>query len=140
MTAQSRYRLSFHVSHPGLPADAIAAHFALPVRYARSVGQARVTKAGRSLGGIYATTEISFDISNGVISAEQTPLADLLQYSFGQLPLNVIRDLVQTKGECFFLAGVYTEENMLVYFPGDSIAALASASIGLKLDFYGGEE
>ncbi|ASR42752.1 hypothetical protein BEN78_04475 [Xanthomonas citri pv. mangiferaeindicae] len=128
------------MSHPEISADAIGSNFAFPVRYARSAGEARVTRAGKSLGGTYATTEVSFDISGGVASAEEAPLVELLQRSLAQLPLGQVKELVRTKGECFFLVGIYSESNMLVYFTAEVLAALGAVSVGLKLDFYGGEE
>ena len=94
----------------------------------------------KGLGGTYATTEISFDISGGVASAEEAPLVELFQRSLAQLPLGQVKELVRTKGECFFLVGIYSESNMLVYFTAEVLAALGAVSVGLKLDFYGGEE
>jgi hypothetical protein len=140
MTAPSSYRLSFHVSHPDIQADAIKSNFAFPVRYARSAGEARVTKTGKSLGRNYASTEVSFDISGGVASADGPPLVQLLQRSLGQLPAGQVKELVRTKGECLFLAGIYSESNMLVYLTSEILAALGAVSVGLNLDFYGGEE
>jgi hypothetical protein len=92
------------------------------------------------LGGVYRDTDITFDVSGGVIGSDDLSLYDCILSSFRKLPQDAIRDFVATGGECFYLAGIYTEENAMVYFPSGLLSGLSSSSIGLKLDFYGGPD
>lgn len=41
-------------------------------------------------------------------------------------------------GECFFLLGVFSRNNIMNYFDAKPLNRLASQKIGLKIDFYGG--
>lgn len=140
MTQPSRYRLSLHVSHPALSAPDVIKHFVIPVRYARSVGEQRTTPTGTKLGGTYSETDVSFDVSQGVLSDDEIPFVDCIIDSLGKLPANEINEFISTGGECYYLAGIYTEDNILFYLPSKFLAALSSLAIGLKLDIYGGEE
>lgn len=140
MTESNQYRLSLHISHPSLAVSDIVRHFALPIRYSKSAGEKRKTKNGRELGGVYSKTDISFDVSGGVLSSEKYPFYDFIQSSFRDLPLNAIRSFVITGGECFYLAGIYAESNFILYFPSNFLSVLSSSSIGMKLDFYGGRD
>lgn len=126
--------------HPTVAAPEIARHFALQVRNSKSVGETRQTLKGRKLGGVYRETNITFDVSGGVIGSSDLPLCDCISSSFRNLPQDAIMDFVATGGECFYLAGIYSEENAMVYFSSELLSSLSSYSIGLKLDFYGGPD
>ncbi len=139
MNESNQYRLSLHISHPSLVVSDIVQYFKFPARYLRSVGEKRRTKTGRDLGGIYAKTDISFDVSGGVVSNDKITLFSCIQDSFRELPLDEIKNFVLTGGECFYLAGIYAEDNFVVYFPSGFLSVLSSSPIGLKFDFYGGE-
>lgn len=134
------YRLSFHVTHPSLSALDVIKHFDYPVSYSKSVGENKITKSGRVLGGIYSRTDISFDLSLGVVANDKLSIIEHIKKSFKKLPNVEIKDLVNTGGECFYLIGIYTEENVLLYFPALILSDLSSSLIGVKMDFYGGEE
>jgi len=129
-----------HVSHPSIGAPEIAQHFAFPSWHARSVGEKRVTDTGKELGGVYQHTSVTFDVSGGVIPFNKQSLDDCVSDSLDQLPGSAIKKLVATGGECYYLVGVYSEENVMVYFSSKLLSALSESSIGLKLDFYGGPE
>lgn len=126
--------------HPTIDASEIMRHFTLPVRSSKSVGEARQTPTGRGLGGVYRDTNITFDVSGGIRESNEVSLYDCILSSLHGLPQDVIRDLIATGGECFYLAGIYTEENVMMYFPSKFLSDLSSSSIGLKLDFYGGPD
>ena len=140
MTTSNRYRLSFHVSHPSMSASEIVASFPFPIRYSRSVGENRLTKTGRELGGTYSRTDVSFDVSGGVTFEANLPLCVCVRDSFDRLPRETIEKVSSTGGECFYLIGVYCEDNFLVYFSGELLSLLSSDLIGVKLDIYGGAD
>jgi len=140
MSDSGRFRVSLHVSHPRLPADEIVVSFDLPVRYARSVGALRMTKQGKNLGGTYGQTDISFAISDGVISNDDVLLGEFVDKALGSLPLNTIDQIVASGGSCFFFIGVYSEGNLLCDFDAGLLSRLSVYGIGLKIDFYGGPE
>lgn len=140
MSSPRMYRVSLRVSHPALPADQVASIIDLKVRYSKSVGESRVTKGGRELGGVYARTDVCFSISDGVISNDDILVADSIARALETLPLSAISQMVKTGGSCFFLLGIYSEDSLLCDFNAEMLLQLASNGIGLKLDFYGGPE
>lgn len=138
MSSAGQFRVSLHVSHPSLPADGILSAIALQPRYARSAGAPRVTKQGKELGGVYAKTNISFAVSDGVLSNDDVPLSEFVGRAMDELALSEIDQIVASGGACFFLVGIYSEGNLLCDFDASLLARLANHSIGMKLDFYGG--
>jgi hypothetical protein len=141
MNESNRYRLSLHVSHPSIRADDVIRHFNFEVRYSRSVGDSRVTPNGRSLGGTYLETNISFDVSNGVISSEKLSLGACISDSIEKLPSKeIIKSFMETGGDCFYLIGIYSEDNFLVDIPAKLLSNISEYGLGLKLDFYGGPD
>lgn len=140
MNSSGNYRVALHVSHPRMPADGIVSSIGLPTRYARSAGAPRVTKQGKELGGTYAKTDVSFAVSDGVVSNDDVLLSESLDRAMGELPLTAIDQIVASGGAIFFLVGVYSEGNLLCDFDAGLLSRLADHHIGLKLDFYGGPE
>ena len=140
MSNSERFRVSLHVSHPSLPAQDIAVSFALKLRYARSVGEPRMTKQGKALGGLYAQTDISFAVSDGVMSNDDVMVGEFVNQALDTLPLSALDRIVSSGGSCFFFLGVYSDANSLCDFDAKILSRLAKHSIGLKLDFYGGPE
>jgi hypothetical protein len=140
MINSGRFRVSLHVSHSTRHAEEIIAAVGLQFRYARSAGSPRINKIGNALGGHYTRTDVSFDVSGGVVSNDDVLVADLLRSALLKLPLDVIDSLVSDNGTCFFLVGIYSEENILCDFDVALLSQLAKHAIGLKLDIYGGPE
>jgi len=138
MSISSRFRVSLHLSHPNRSADDICVGFLLAQRYARSVGEPRTSKKGTVLGGVHASTEVSLAVSEGVISNEDATIAEFISSALDALPASAILNVVSSGGACFFLIGIYSEDNILCDFNEEFLARLASLKIGLKLDFYGG--
>lgn len=140
MSESGMYRVSLHVSHPVCPAEEVVSTIGLEIRYSRSVGEPRVTKGGRSLGGIYARTDVCFDVSGGVISKHDILVDESIARALEMLPLSKIEQIVETGGTCFFLIGLYSEDSFLCDLNAGLLLTLGSNGIGLKLDFYGGPE
>jgi hypothetical protein len=132
--------VSFNVSHPDLHASSISASFGWPVRYARSFGEPRTTKQGEALGGFYKRTDVSFAVSNGVLSIDDVLIEQFVERSFEELPIEKIDQVVASGGACSFLIGVYSEGNVLCSLGATLLSRLAAHSVGLKLDFYGGPD
>jgi hypothetical protein len=140
MSSVGRFRVSFHVSHPIFTAERIISTIALQPRYARSAGASRITKQGKDLGGIYAKTDISFAVSDRVLSVDDVLLSEFVDQAMDRLALKEIDQIVSSGGFCFFLIGIYSEGNFLCDFDTRLLSRLASHGIGMKLDFYGGPE
>lgn len=98
MSSPGMYRVSLHVSHPALSAEQVISALGLEMRYARSVGEPRVTKGGRELGGAYMRTDVSFIISDGVISNDDILVAESVVRALDVLPLQQINQMVKTGG------------------------------------------
>lgn len=140
MSNSGKYRVSLHISHPKLPAGDIAALFTLPPKYARSVGEPRTTRSGKELGGVYAQTDVSFAVSDGIVNNDSLLLAEFIDQAMCFLPLEEIKQMTASGGTCFFFIGIYSDKNLLCDFGAQLLLQLACYSIGLKLDFYGGPE
>jgi hypothetical protein len=123
-----------------LSANDVVAPFGLQTRYARSAGAPRATRQGKPLGGFYTETDVSFAVSDGVVSNDDVMVAEFVDRAMDRLPLNVIDQIVGSGGGCFFLIGVYSEGNIMCDFGPALLSRLARHHIGLKLDFYGGPE
>jgi hypothetical protein len=100
----------------------------------------RITKQGTTLGGVYASTDVSFAVSEGVISNDDVLIADFINGALDALPLGAIEQVVSSGGACFFFVGIYSEGNLLCDLDEGLLSRLASHRIGLKLDFYGGPD
>lgn len=140
MSSARRFRVSLHVSHPSLPVAGILSVIALQPRYARSAGSPRVTKQGKDMGGVYAKTDISFAVSDGVLSDDDVPLSEFVDRAMDGLALNEIDQIVASGGACFFLVGIYSEGNFLCDFNATLLSRLANHRMGMKIDFYGGPD
>ena len=140
MNNSSRFRISLHVTHPEISADQICSNILLPVRYKRSFGEKKRTRSGRELGGEYLKTDVSFDISGGVLYSDKVNISDCVKNAASKLPKHFLNDISKTEGEAFFLFGIYSEDNMLACFSSDLLLFLGTMSLGLKFDFYGGPE
>ena len=140
MSNTGHFRISLHVSHPTLSADRIVSSFDLRPKYARSVGEPRLTKRGESLGGSYKRTDVSFHVSDNILSSENILTEELIEKSLNILPLDTISHITNTDGECFFLIGIFSGENFMCNFQSKLLTRLSEHGIGLKLDFYGGPD
>lgn len=140
MHSVGRFRVSLHISHPSIPAEMIVSAIALQPRYARSSGAPRITRQGKDLGGVYAKTDISFAVSDGVLSAESVLLPEFIDQAMDRLPLKDVDEIVSAGGGCFFLVGIYSDGNFMCDFDARLLSRLANHGIGMKLDFYGGPE
>ena len=134
------YRVTLHISHPTTPADEIVSDIPLPTRFARSAGAPKVTKEGKNLGGNYASTEINFLVSDGVLSTDDVPVSRVINEALDRLDREKICQVVLSGAHCNFLIGVYTEENVIIDFDAKLMSRLSIIGISVRLDFYGGPE
>ena len=132
MSNTGHFRVSLHVSHPTLSADKIASTFNLNPKYARSAGEPRLTKQGKSLGGLHKRTDVSFHVSDNILSSENILTEDLIEKSPSTLPLDIISHITNTDGECFFLIGIFSGENFMCNFQSKLLTRLSGHGIGLK--------
>ncbi|KGQ20587.1 hypothetical protein LF41_1124 [Lysobacter dokdonensis DS-58] len=84
-------------------------------------------------------TDVSFAISDGVVRNDDVMVADFIDTALDALPLIAIKEIVDSGGVCFFLLGLFSENNLLCDFSATGLSRMASHGMGLKLDFYGGE-
>lgn len=114
--------------------------FPLPIKYSKSVGDSRFTRSGVGLGGFHSRTDVSFDVSGGVILDRSRSLSDAISESLDALSPDNVMKVMHTGGECFYLAGIYSEDNFFTYLSSGLLVRLANLSIGIKFDFYGGKD
>lgn len=138
MNNSDTYRVSLSVMHPTLSVDDISPSFSFRTRYEKSVGARRIATNGSELGGVYPQTNISFDISDGVINYSEMLVEKFIENSMTKLPLSKIKKLVASGGICFLLIGIFAEKNVMCVFELDLLSQLQQHGIGLKFDFYGG--
>jgi len=140
METSRKYRLRFHISHPELSSEYLTEMIGLTTAIERSVGMPRTTKSGKYLGGLYGRTDVSFNISDGVVNHDEKALPIFINDALKNLPLTKIKEITNSSGLCFFSVGVYSNGNMLCDFEASLLSELAKFGIGLKLDFYGGSD
>jgi hypothetical protein len=99
-----------------------------------------MTKSGKNLGGIYAETDVSFDVSDGVLDNDDVLITEVIQRTLRDLPLEPINRFAASGGTCFFLIGIYSEANLMSDFDASLLSKLSVHGLGLRLDFYGGPE
>lgn len=138
--ATSTFRLTLQISHPRLSAAEIEKSIALPVRYAQSVGMPRKSKSGDALGGTYDRTNVSFSFHPDPLDIGQVSVEDFVSEKLRLIDANFLNDVFRTGGTSHFLIGIFSAENVMTYFDVNMILQLGSFKVGLKFDFYGGEE
>ncbi len=140
MNTVSTFRLTFHVSHPTFSALEIENIFKLPTRHSKSVGMSKKTKGGKMLGGKYKRTSISFLLHDDPLQFKDIFVVDLLNKSLKSFKHEYIKKLIETGGECNFLIGIFTSDNVMINFDFDTLKRLSELKISTKLDIYGGPD
>lgn len=138
--SRNTYRPSFHVTHPSLAADAIRQEVNLPVAYAQSAGMPRATPRGNPLDGVYKATNVHFIAHDEPLELSQESFSAVLHDVLGAMEDGFTRRVTESGGAAHVLVGLYSEESLLLELPPELLQALGSRKIGLKMDFYGGEE
>lgn len=136
----SRYRVSFHVSHPNIPAAVIEDAFNLPIKFSQSVGEPRKTKGGKMLGGKYRMTNVHFHSHKDPLNFNETDLVSFINNLIVEFDYDFVLNLSETGGSCHFMIGVYTSDNVMIELDKQIIKSLSSLNIGIKFDVYGGED
>ncbi len=138
MIENPTFRVSFHDSHPSIPASEIEQAFGVPTNFSQSVGAERTTKSGKRLGGTYKVTSVSFRLSDPVLSFESVDIIIYIKELLSNLDNDYLEKLTQSGGSCDLLAGVFSSENVMFELTIEILSMLASSNISLKIDFYGG--
>ena len=139
MTNSSKFRATFHVSHPVIGASEIVETFKLPTRYCYSVGDQKKTKQGVPLKGVYERTHVSFTLHESPLSFSEYSLAEFIVNILESFENKHLHKINYSGGECYFLIGVFSPNNVMFDFGASAIECLANVKVGLKFDFYGGE-
>lgn len=139
MSGNSTFRLTFHVSHPAIPAVEIEQAFGLPVRFSQSIGHQKKTKNGKVLNGNYKLTNVSFCLHDLPLDFDDVPIDTFLRKQLESYNTDYIRQLVESGGQCNFLLGVFSSDNVMFELSHEAISMLSVAKISIKYDFYGGE-
>ena len=140
MSDTSTFRLSFHVSHPTMSASEIVEAFGLPVWLSQSVGEPRKTKNGKLLDGKYKRTNVIFHPHDQPLSFDDASIEAIIKNQLDNYDIDYIIHLVRSGGECDFLLGIFSSENVMFELSHEVISMLSIAKISMKYDFYGGEE
>jgi hypothetical protein len=138
--SRNTYRLSFHVTHPSLTADAIRQEVKLPVAYAQSVGLPRATPRGNPLDGVYKVTNVHFAAHDKPLEFAQESFREVLKGVLSAMEPDFPQRVAESGGATHVLVGLFSDESLLLEVPPEVLHELATRKIGLKMDFYGGEE
>lgn len=136
----STFRVTFHVLHPSMSAHEIEDAFRLPIRYSQSVGMQKKTKSGVLLGGVYERTSVSFSLHDEPILFRDVSLVGFVLKQLGSYNHDYLNAIYEAGGSCHFLIGIFSSENVMFEFDIEAVRLIASANVGMKFDFYGGEE
>ncbi len=139
MSGNSTFRLTFHISHPIIPAAEIEEAFDLPIKFSQSVGEQRKTKNGKVLGGNYKFTNVGFRLHDLPLNFDDISIDVLLKTQLERYDTGYISYLVESGGSCDFLLGIFSSENVMFELSHEVISMLSSAKVSVKYDFYGGE-
>lgn len=140
MSRDATFRLTFHVSHPLIPAAEIEGVFNMPIRFSQSVGDQKKTKNGKILDGRYNLTNVSFCLHDSPLSFDdEISIDDLMKLQLSNYDTDYIEHLIKSGGSCNFLVGVFTSENVMFELSIETISLLYASKISIKYDFYGGE-
>ena len=99
MSGNSTFRLTFHVSHPSIPAAEIEEAFSLPTRFSQSVGGQKKTKSGKFLDGYYSLTNVSFCLHDLPLDFVDVSIDDFLKAQLESYDTDYIKCLVESGGE-----------------------------------------
>lgn len=139
MSGNSTFRLTFHVSHPAISAFEIGQAFGLPVRFSQSIGHQKKTKSGKILNGNYKLTNVSFCLHDSPLDFDDTPIDIFLKKQLESYNIDYILRLVDSGGQCNFLLGIFSCDNVMFELSNETISMLSEAKVSIKYDFYGGE-
>lgn len=134
------FSLSFHVSHPNWEASAIRAAIDLPVEYAQTVGGERATPRGTPLEGVYKRTNVHFAVHEAPLEFDMDALTALIERVLNVVGEAYTQQISASGGSSHLMLGVFSDDNVMLEFAPDILARLGAGRVGLKVDFYGGEE
>jgi hypothetical protein len=140
MTFKNSFRVTFHVSHPSIAAQEVEIGIDMPSHFSQSVGCTKKTKSGKVLKGVYTKTNVSFRIHKDPLDFNEHCIESIINENLNSLDSSYLKLLNDTGGECHYLLGVYSSENVMFEFSSDLLAHLAKSKMKVKFDFYGGED
>lgn len=140
MNKGSTFRLSFHIFHPKMSALEVESVLQMPIRFSQSVGDRRKTKSGKALSGDYKDTNVSFSLHESPLSFDDASVAIVIKETVKLLDFNLLSRLIETGGRCNFLLGVFSSSSVMFEIDEDVTRLLGDSRIGIKFDFYGGED
>ena len=140
MNKESRFRISFRIFHPTISAADIESNFKFPTRYSRSVGKLRATKSGELLGGTYKSTSVCFVLYEDSLTFDNFSLNDILNEQLATYNKAYTSYVSASGGDCNFLIGIFSENNVMFNLELETIQMLAASKISVTYDFYGYED
>lgn len=140
MNEVSTFRLTFHVSHPSVPAVEIENVFGMPVRFSQSANMQKKTKNGKILDGVYKRTNVSFSVHENPLNFNDTSVVGLIQNQLDSFDQDYINLIYKSGGSCHFLIGIFSSNNVMFELNIDIIQRLSTLKISVKFDFYGGAD
>ena len=137
--AMTTYRVTLQVAHPTLTSEEIKNYYDFPTSYARTVGKPRQTPDGKHLAGVYKETAVSFLLHPNPIDVEEQEMENFIDSLIDKVNFDFLRMISLSGGVSNFLLGVYAIESASIFFPPKIIEKLGRFSIGLSIQFYGGD-
>ncbi len=128
------YRISLRVWHPSLTGEQIVDIVKREPRVVQTVGQPRMTRAGKLLKGLNETSFCTFEIGRGPIpDVEKVLLGEAERISqLGQLTEISRADGARVE----FFIGIFLRDNTGFIVPADTSRVLAELGIDLHFDMY----
>ncbi len=140
MKKKPRFQLTLKVGHPELSAEEIASAFDLPTTKMQTVGEPRITRTGRILGGNWRETNVSFRKSDGPFYFDDFDIEELIRKFLECFDGSYTAHLAETGGGSVFFIGVFTDVNVEFDLSWELMEDLAKAKIRIWYDVYGGPE
>lgn len=140
MTSKNSFRVTFHVSHPFIDAQEVEVGIAMFPHFSQSVGCTKKTKSGKPLKGAYTKTNVSFRIHEDPLNFDEYCIESIINENLNNLDSSYLKLVNDTGGDCHYLQGIFSSENVMFEFSSDLLARLTKSKVKVKFDFYGGED
>ncbi|GAB5504139.1 MAG: hypothetical protein Pyrs2KO_27940 [Pyruvatibacter sp.] len=106
----------------------------------QTVGEPKITRTGRVLGGNWSNTNVSFRHADGPFHFEDFDIEELIWKYLQCFDTSYTADLVAKGGWSTFFIGIFTDDNVEFDISWELMEELAKAKIRIWYDVYGGPE
>jgi len=97
-------------------------------------------KSGKTLDGVYKRTNVSFSLHEKPLNFDDVSIVDFMLTKLNSYDSEYIKMICKSEGSCHFLIGIFSSSNVMFEFGANTIKRLSTLNVGVKFDFYGGED